>query len=242
MKRTNFILNGFLALATVLVFAQCTDKNNNASTTSNVAPVAGVAGSSNMKIAYVEIDSLLTKYNFWNDLNEAMISKEENIRTTLNEKGKKLEAEAREFERKLQNGGFASRERAEQEQMRLMKQQQDLQALQQKLSAELADENQKNSLQLRDSINSFLKIYNQNKGYDLIISNTGFDNLLYANRLQQRNKSGISQSKKIRIRNGQAVSDSYFFSLSFNKKLSTGVYYIKEINNERRLIWKNSMI
>ena len=112
MKRTNFILNGFLALATVLVFAQCTDKNNNASTTSNVAPVAGVAGSSNMKIAYVEIDSLLTKYNFWNDLNEAMISKEENI---------------------------------------------------------------------RDSINSFLKIYNQNKGYDLIISNTGFDNLLYAN-------------------------------------------------------------
>ena len=78
MKRTNFILNGFLALATVLVFAQCTDKNNNASTTSNVAPVAGVAGSSNMKIAYVEIDSLLTKYNFWNDLNEAMIKKVKN--------------------------------------------------------------------------------------------------------------------------------------------------------------------
>lgn len=39
-----------------------------------------------MKIAYVEIDSLLTKYNFWNDLNEVMIQKEENIRTTLNEK------------------------------------------------------------------------------------------------------------------------------------------------------------
>ena len=76
---------------------------------------------------------------------------------------------------------FATRERAEQEQMRLMKQQQELQALQQKLSDELASENQKNSLQLRDSINSFLKIYNQNKGYDLIISNTGFDNLLYAN-------------------------------------------------------------
>ena len=42
-------------------------------------------------------------------------------------------------------------------------------------------ENQKNSLQLRDSINSFLKVYNQDKGYDLILSNAGFDNLLYAN-------------------------------------------------------------
>ena len=76
MKRTNFILNGFLALAIVLVFAQCSDKNNNAAT-SSAAPAAGVAGSSNMKIAYVEIDSLLTKYNFWNDLNEVMIQKEE---------------------------------------------------------------------------------------------------------------------------------------------------------------------
>ena len=165
MKRTNFILNGFLALAIVLVFAQCSDKNNNAAT-SSAAPAAGVAGSSNMKIAYVEIDSLL---------------KEENIRTTLNEKAKKLDADAKEFQRKLENNGFATRERAEQEQMRLMKQQQELQALQQKLSDELASENQKNSLKLRDSINSFLKIYNQNKGYDLIISNTGFDNLLYAN-------------------------------------------------------------
>lgn len=127
MKRKNFILNGFLALATVLVFAQCADKNNNASATA-AAPAAGVAGSSNMKIAYVEIDSLLTKYNFWNDLNELMIKKEENIRTTLNEKGKKLEAEAREFQRKYENNGFVSPERAQQEQARLMKQQQELQA------------------------------------------------------------------------------------------------------------------
>ncbi len=178
MKRAKFILNGLFALATVLVFAQCS--GNNAANTP-AAPVAGAAGSSNMKIAFVEIDSLLTKYNFWNDLNEVMIKKEENIRTTLNEKAKKLDAEAKEFQRKLENNGFATRERAEQEQMRLMKQQQDLQNLQQKLGEELAAENQKNSLQLRDSINSFLKVYNQTKGYDLIISNTGFDNLLYSN-------------------------------------------------------------
>ena len=55
-----------------------------------------------------------------------------------------------------------------------------MQELQEKLTNELQTENQKNSLQLRDSINSFLKIYNKDKGYSLIISNTGFDNLLYA--------------------------------------------------------------
>ena len=82
---------------------------------------------------------------------------------------------------RYENNGFVSPERAQQEYQRIQKQQQDLQELQQKLTEELAVENQKNSLQLRDSINSFLKIYNENKGYDLIISNTGFDNLLYAN-------------------------------------------------------------
>ncbi len=179
MKKTSIIFNGCVVLALGLLFAQCSDKKNN---TADSAPVAnGVQGSSNMKIAYVEIDSLLTKYNFWNDLNEMMIQKEENIRTTLNQKAKSLDADAKEFQRKIENNGFASRERAEQEQMRLYKQQQDLQALQQKLSDELAAENQKNSLQLRDSINSFLKVYNKTKGYDLIISNSGFDNLLYAN-------------------------------------------------------------
>ena len=54
--------------------------------------------------------------------------------------------------------------------------------LQEKLYADLQAENQKNSLQLRDSINSFLKVYNQKKGYSLIISNTQLDNLLFADK------------------------------------------------------------
>ena len=111
-----------------------------------------------------------------------MIQKEENIRTTLNEKAKSSGCSMRDFQRKYENNGFVSQESAQQQQARLMKQQQELQQLQEKLSKELADENQKNSLQLRDSINSFLKIYNKTKGYSLIISNSGFDNLLYADK------------------------------------------------------------
>ena len=68
------------------------------------------------------------------------------------------QAEGKEFQRKVQNNAFVSRERAEQENARLVKKQQDLQELQSRLTNELQAENQKNSLQLRDSINSFLKI------------------------------------------------------------------------------------
>ncbi|HIZ05827.1 MAG TPA: OmpH family outer membrane protein [Candidatus Phocaeicola gallistercoris] len=178
MKKKKYILNGCIALTMMLMLIQCTQPKANES--EKESPVA-TTGSTNLKIAYVEIDSLLTKYRYWNDLNELMIQKEENIRTTLNEKAKDLDNDMREFQRKLENNGFVSRERAEQENLRITQKQRDLQELQEKLTNELQAENQKISLQLRDSINSFLKIYNKDKGYDFIISNTGFDNLLYAN-------------------------------------------------------------
>ena len=177
MKTMKYILNGFLGMAMALLFVQCTPQNNS-TTAQNAAPVVAQS-TGDMKFAYVEIDSLLTKYRFCTDLNEMMVRKEENIRTTLNEKAKKLDAAMREFQRKLENNGFVSEESAKQQQARLVKQQQDLQALQDKLGKELADENLKNNLQLRDSINSFIKVYNQSKGYSFIFSNSGFDNLLF---------------------------------------------------------------
>ena len=175
MKTMKYILNGFLGLALSLLFVQCTPQNN---TNTQAAPVAAQAAG-DMKFAYVEIDSLLTKYRFCTDLNEMMIRKEENIRTTLNEKAKKLDSAMRDFQRKLENNGFISEESAKQQQARLVKQQQDLQTLQEKLGKELADENLKNNLQLRDSINSYINLYNKTKGYSFIFSNSGFDNLLY---------------------------------------------------------------
>ncbi|MDL2213287.1 OmpH family outer membrane protein [Bacteroides sp. OttesenSCG-928-N06] len=178
MKRKNYLVSGVAAILTVLLFAQCSGNAGN--TTTSIATGEGATVSSNMKIAYVEIDTLLVQYNFWNDLNEVMMKKEENVRATLNQEARKLEKEMQDFQRKIDNNAFVSRERAEQEQARIMKKQQDLQNLQNKLSEELAIENQKNSLMLRDSINSFLKEYNKGKGYSMIISNTGFDNLLYA--------------------------------------------------------------
>ena len=179
MKRMNYLINGFAALAFLFLFSQCAGKADTKTTTSAGEATANTV-SGDLKIAYVEVDTLLSKYNFCIDLNEAMMKKEENIRLTLNQKAAALDKDQKEFQKKYENNAFISPERAQQEYNRLMKMQQDLQALQNKLTNELAAETQKNSLQLRDSINVFLKEYNKTKGYNLILSNTGFDNLLYA--------------------------------------------------------------
>ena len=172
MKKT--IATVLCASAFVLTFTQC---NNAPQQAPVVAPVVCDTTPA-LKIAYVDIDTLLTNYNLWIQLNEEMIRKEENIRTTLNEKAKDLQADFEEFERKLNNNGFATRERAESEQNRILKKRQDLEQLQERLSNELAIENNKNNVLFRDSINAFINAYNKVKGYNVILSRIG-DNILY---------------------------------------------------------------
>ena len=174
----NYLMNGLAALAFIILFSQCAGKADNQ--TATTTPAQANAELAGIKIAYVEIDTLLTKYNFCIDLNEAMMKKSENIRLTLTEKATALQKEQQDFQKKYENNAFLSQERAQQEYSRLTKMEQDLEALRNKLQNGLMEENNKNSLMFRDSINAFLKEYNKTHGYNLIFSNTGFDNLLYA--------------------------------------------------------------
>ena len=123
---------------------------------------------------------MLLNYTFSKDANEELIKKQEDSRLTLNVKARSLQNEMQEFQRKLENNAFLSRERAEQEHNRLLKKQQDLQELEQKLTEELLEQQQKMSEQLRDTVNVFLKEFNKDGRYQLIISNTANDNILYA--------------------------------------------------------------
>ena len=174
MKSFKTIAITLCASAFVLTFTQC---NNTPQQPTVVTQVVG-DGTTTLKIAYVDIDTLLTSYNLWKDLNEDMIRKEENIRVTLNEKARDLQNDYEEFERKLNNNGFATLERAESEQSRILKKRQDLEELQERLSNELAIESNKNNVLFRDSINSFINQYNKAKGYNIILSRLG-DNILY---------------------------------------------------------------
>ena len=115
MKRMNYLINGFAALAFLFLFSQCAGKADNA------APAASgnANGTSGLKIAYVEVDTLLSQYNFCKDLNADMISKEENSRMVLNQKANELRKSQQEFQKKYESNAFISQERAQQEYTRL---------------------------------------------------------------------------------------------------------------------------
>ena len=171
-----FVYLSFAAIAAMLVFTQCNNEQPQAQKPVQV----GCDGVKGIKIAFVDIDSLLNNYEFSITINKEMLRKEENMRLTLSEKARDLQQDIDEFQRKLENNVFATQARAEEEQNRILKKRESYERLSERLASELAAESQKNNVILRDSIYSYLKEYNATQGYDLIISRVG-DNLLYAN-------------------------------------------------------------
>ena len=156
---------------------------------------ADAGNGTGMKIAYVEVDSLMTQYNFAKDYSVTLQKKSNNARNTLTQKGNQLQAAVNNFQQKLQNNGFQSREQAQSVQNAIERQQRDLQELQARLETELANETQKFNEALRDSLNNFLASYNKDKKYDLILSKAG-DNILFADRKYDITKDIINGLNK----------------------------------------------
>ena len=179
MKNLSLILNAVLAIAVIVLFVKVFSNNpkspSEKSFYKNDSLNAGL-----LPIAYINVDSLLLNYQFAKEANESLIKKQEDSRLSINTKARQLQTEMSEFQRKLEANAFLSRERAEQEQSRLLKRQEDLRELDGQLSQQLMQVQQKMSEQLRDTINSFLKEYNKDQKYQLILSNTSSDNILYA--------------------------------------------------------------
>ncbi len=166
----------FSALAIAAMMVSC----NNQSPKMDDQPAAAASGDG-LKIAYVEVDSLMTQYTFAKDYSVTLQKKSNNARNTLNQKGNALQAAAANFQQKLNNNGFQSREQAASQQAAIERQQRDLQELQARLENELASETAKFNEALRDSLQNFLKVYNKDKKFDLILAKSG-DNILIADK------------------------------------------------------------
>ena len=177
MNKKNIFKTMAIAALTTLAVSSCDKSKSNADaqseTASNAAP-------SNVKIAYVEVDSIMSQYKYCKDYSMILQKKGQNIQSTLAKKQQDLQAAAANFQQKVEQNAY-TREQAGAIQAGLQKQNNDLQALNQRLSNEFQTETDKYNAALRDSIQHFLAVYNKDKKFGIILSKAG-DNLLYADK------------------------------------------------------------
>lgn len=157
-----------------------------------------------LNVAYINVDSLLLNYDFAKDLNEAIVKKMEDARASINSEGQKFEREAAEFQKKLQTNAFLSEDRARSEADRLQRRQAELEQLQARLQNDIAQQQAEMNQRLNDTVRNYLREYNAVKQYEMIFSNTMYDNILIdfpkyditAEVLQGLNERYASFSKK----------------------------------------------
>jgi len=180
MKNSNYIINGILLVAVIVLFIlQFSGRKANAKHP-EIAELMADSTNFHLPVAYVRTDSLLPNYNFFNDLNEIYIKKMEDRRLVINQRADKLNKDVIDFQQKVQMNAFITQERAAQEQDRLLKQKQDLDNYADQVNKELSLEQAKMLQQVTDTIIAGLKLFNTPQKYQLIFSNAGTDNILYA--------------------------------------------------------------
>ena len=166
-----------LILAAALMGAGMTACNNGNQEQGASASGKG-ASAKDAKIAYVEVDSIMSQYQFCKDMEKELEKKGANSQQHIQSKGQALQQAAANFQQGLQSNKY-TQEQAQSIQANLQKQDNDLQALQQRLAAEFQTTQDAFNKTLHDSIQNFLAVYNKDKKYTYILSKQG-DNILYA--------------------------------------------------------------
>ena len=177
MNKKTILRTVALAFVATMSMTSC-DKSNPQMDQKANASAKAAAG--DMKIAYVEVDSIMSQYKFCKEYSLILQKKGQNIQNTLAQKQQALQAAAANFQQKVQQNAY-TREQAEGVNASLQKQNNDLQILNQRLSAEFQNETDQFNKALRDSIQHYLASYNKDKKYSIIFSKQG-DNLLYADK------------------------------------------------------------
>ena len=170
-----------------MFFIQCAPKNSEpaaapATETTAVATATATASAPvcNIRIAYVDYDSLLLKFNLAQEMQKELIRKEMSINNIIEKERKTLQEEAAAFETTVQNNVFATQERAQAEYEKIMKKDQELLQRSQAMIAEFEKESITKSSEVTQSIMEYIKEYNSDAKFDFILTKMG-GNMLYAN-------------------------------------------------------------
>lgn len=180
MDKLSFVIEAVLCVAVVVLFYLFFTSKPAGQTVVVNSEGEAIEVQAALPVAYLNLDSVLVNYTFAIEANDKLMTKQEDARLKLNTRARTLQQEAADFQRKLDNNAFLSRDRAESEANKLQRKQQELQDLEAKLTQEIMLENQNLNLQLADTLTSFLEAFNADGRYKMIISNTGKDNVLLA--------------------------------------------------------------
>ena len=136
------------------------------------------SGGPGQGIAFINIDSVIFKFEMFNDKREDLLAKQKSAEAELNSKGSHYEKGVRDLQEKVSKG-LVTRATAEEMQQALLQEQQDLVNLRDKLQGNLMEEEQVMNRQIMEYITKYLEEHKSEFNYEYIFGKSFGSVVLY---------------------------------------------------------------
>lgn len=122
-----------------------------------------------VKMAYIDSDSILSKYNFAKDIMEANQRNQSKLESAYQQKANEIQRFQSEIEQKYKNNGYLTEDSFNADQQKLQQMNNDAQRYMGNLQNQLANESNLNAKQLQDSIDNCVNEYAKVKGISVVL-------------------------------------------------------------------------
>lgn len=174
MKNLSLVLNIILVLAVgYLYIDEFTDSND--PETNEMSETADAVGG---KFAYVNSDSLLANYNYYEEVATALDEKRGKLQTEYLRRAEALQKQIEDFQRTYTNMTVPQAQAVEEN---LMQRRQSLGQYQESISQQLMQEEALITQRLYENLSNYLKKYGAENNLQIVFTYTPGSGLLYAN-------------------------------------------------------------
>jgi outer membrane protein len=174
MKNLSLILNIVLLVAVIVLYVLFFSRGGspNASRSNDTSAV-------DLKIAFINSDSVVKHYEYLKAQQERLESKSKKLDQEYRNRAMGLQGEIAAYQRNVSSMTLGQVRATEED---LGKKQQNLQVYQQSLAQQLMDEEQKLQKELYERVTNFLKQYGEEKGLQVVLKYDPSSDVLYGGR------------------------------------------------------------
>lgn len=162
-------------LSTAMVMVSCSSSDTESKTQEVAKPVVtGDSFEPTTNIRYYNLDSIMSQYELCKDLNEVMMTKQNNIESEQRAKTAELQRMQQSIESKARNNGYLTEQSYNADMQNFQSKYDQAQRYIANLQQEAAIESANQQKQFIDSVNNYLVIYNAQHHYDaIVVKNVG---------------------------------------------------------------------
>ncbi|MGK7390634.1 MAG: OmpH family outer membrane protein [Candidatus Cyclobacteriaceae bacterium M2_1C_046] len=175
MKSLSIILNVVLIIAVGILYYLHFSSQTLAS--QEAAIQDSVATESPVNIAYVNADTVLQHFEFFQEKRKELEAKQQKLENEYRNRAQGLQTEVSNFQQSLPNLTMGQAKALEED---LMKKQQNLRVYQESLTQELMKEESKINIELYDRVTSFIEDYSAENDLELVVKYNQGSDILYA--------------------------------------------------------------